>query len=93
MDPFVWFYILSTTRYGFITTTPKPHWGNADVIKHFKKFGVPIEFDTDVNAPALAEVKLGNHGYESLITVCYSIFFFHIVKYFQIVDCVSPKPQ
>lgn len=50
--------------YGYVTTTPKPNWGMADVLKYFKKFDVPIEFDTDVNAPALAEQQLGNHGYE-----------------------------
>jgi hypothetical protein len=55
-------------RYGFVTTTPKPHWGNADVVSHFKKFGVPIGFDTDVNAPAVTEAALGNHGYETSIS-------------------------
>lgn len=49
--------------YGHITTTPKANWGMADVLKYFKKFEAPIEFDTDVNAPALAEQQLGNHGY------------------------------
>ena len=45
--------------YGFITTTPKEAWRNADVLGFFKReFGdsTPIGFETDVNAPAMAEM-------------------------------------
>lgn len=28
-------------RYGYITTTPKPHWGNVDVLGRFAEFKVP----------------------------------------------------
>jgi fructokinase len=46
--------------FGHITTTPKPHWGNADVVGTMKKiFNVPIGFDTDVNGAALAEHRWG----------------------------------
>ena len=46
--------------FGHITTTPKPHWGNADVVGTMKKvFNVPIGFDTDVNAAALSEHHWG----------------------------------
>lgn len=42
--------------FGHITTTPKPHWGNVDVVGRLQKaFDVPIGFDTDVNGAALAE--------------------------------------
>jgi len=57
--------------YGYITTTPKPGWANTDVLgglfgeegddawrSHARlktKGGIPIGFDTDVNAPAMAE--------------------------------------
>jgi len=45
--------------YGHITTTPKEAWRNAaDVVGFFRsEFGdsTPIGFDTDVNAPAMAE--------------------------------------
>lgn len=46
--------------YGHITTTPKKAWRNAaDVVGFFKReFGdtTPIAFETDTNAPALAEM-------------------------------------
>ena len=51
----------SSPTYGFITSTPKPGWGNTDVLgglglKVNGEFAhIPHRFDTDVNAPALAE--------------------------------------
>ncbi|WP_279350417.1 ROK family protein [Erythrobacter litoralis] len=44
-------------NYGCITTTPKPGWQNCDLVGYFaRRFNMPIGFDTDVNAAALAEV-------------------------------------
>lgn len=47
--------------FGHITTTPKEGWRNvADVVGFFKReFGesIPIAFETDCNAPAMAEVS------------------------------------
>lgn len=46
-------------RWGTITNTPKPGWADCDIAGHFaRRFGVPIGFDTDVNAAALAEYRL-----------------------------------
>ncbi|MFO7682150.1 MAG: ROK family protein [Chloroflexota bacterium] len=46
--------------FGLITTTPKPHWANADVVGALQQaFPVPIGFDTDVNGAALAEHRWG----------------------------------
>jgi len=46
--------------YGYITSTPKPHWSNVDFVGAIKKhFPVPIGFDTDVNAAALGEQLWG----------------------------------
>lgn len=45
--------------YGYITSTPKQIWRNAEVVGFFKReFGdsIPIGFETDVNAPAMAEM-------------------------------------
>lgn len=43
-------------RWGCITTTPKPGWADCDIAGHFARtLGVPVGFDTDVNAAALAE--------------------------------------
>lgn len=42
--------------YGFITTTPKSGWQNADLLGPLRKrFDVPLGFDTDVNGAALGE--------------------------------------
>jgi fructokinase len=50
----------SDPRYGFITTTPKPGWSDTDVLGPFATaFGIPVGFDTDVNAAALAEGRWG----------------------------------
>ncbi|KAA8786149.1 fructokinase [Paenibacillus sp. 4624] len=46
--------------YGCITTTPKPGWSNCNVVGILKReFGLPIGWDTDVNAAALGEVTWG----------------------------------
>ena len=48
------------SKYGYITSTPKPGWKNVDVAQRLQRtFGVPTGFDTDVNASALAEVSYG----------------------------------
>jgi len=62
----------STTSptYGHITTTPKPGWAGADVLGLLRGRlgGVPIAFDTDVNAAALGELRCGaGRGLESLV--------------------------
>jgi len=50
----------SARNYGFITTTPKREWRNFDIVGAIHRhFAVPIGFDTDVNAAALAEHHWG----------------------------------
>ncbi len=52
--------IVGSPTYGYITTTPKPHWGQFDLVGHLKKhFSVPMSFDTDVNGAALGEYTWG----------------------------------
>lgn len=47
-------------RYGLITNTPKPGWSGTDMIDPFATaLGVPVGFDIDVNAAALAEGRWG----------------------------------
>ncbi len=46
--------------YGYITSTPKPGWQNTDFAGQIQAaLGVPIGFDTDVNAAALGEHRWG----------------------------------
>ncbi|OJH39098.1 ROK family protein [Cystobacter ferrugineus] len=46
--------------YGFITSTPKPGWRNADLAGPFRRaLDIPIGFDTDVNGAALGEKQWG----------------------------------
>jgi fructokinase len=50
----------SSPTYGYITTTPKPGWKNTDFAGEISRsFNIPVGFDTDVNAAALAEITWG----------------------------------
>jgi len=55
---------------GLITNTPKAGWANTDVVgKLNSALGVPVAFDTDVNAAALGEHRWG--AATGLDTFCY----------------------
>lgn len=46
--------------YGYVTTTPKPGWGNFDFLGTLRReFQVPFGWDTDVNAAAFGEATWG----------------------------------
>lgn len=61
---------LQSPTYGYITSTPKPGWANTDIAGEFRRaLDVPLEFDTDVNAAALAEWQWG--AAQSLDTFIY----------------------
>ncbi len=50
----------ASPSYGHITSTPKPGWAHADVAGAVRRaLGVPVAFDTDVNAAALGEHRWG----------------------------------
>jgi len=50
----------ASPTWGFITSTPKPGWANVDVAPRLAAaLGVPVAFDTDVNAAALGERRWG----------------------------------
>lgn len=55
----------SSKTYGYITSSNKPGWRYTDVLSYFQEFNVPIALDTDVNAPAIAEMRYGNHTGDS----------------------------
>lgn len=50
----------NSKTYGYITSTPKRLWRDTDFLGVFKeRYEIPIGWNTDVNAAALAEVTLG----------------------------------
>src|SRR6266511_1755240 len=49
-----------SATYGYITSTPKAGWANTDIVGALQQaLGVPVYFDTDVNAAALGEYRWG----------------------------------
>jgi len=49
-----------SSSFGFITSTPKAGWRNFDFVGTVHKaLGLPVGFDTDVNAAALGEARWG----------------------------------
>ncbi|MCB9137463.1 MAG: ROK family protein [Caldilineaceae bacterium] len=59
----------SSPTWGYITTTPKPHWHNTDLAGPLAAaLGVPVGFDTDVNGAALGEHRWGaGRGVDNLV--------------------------
>lgn len=50
----------TSPTFGYITTTPKPHWANVNLAGAIHAaLGVPIGFDTDVNIAGLGEWRWG----------------------------------
>lgn len=51
----------SSPRWGSITSTPKPFWQHSPLATVFRdRLGLPVAFDTDVNAAALGEASWGH---------------------------------
>ncbi|HEY8346709.1 MAG TPA: ROK family protein [Symbiobacteriaceae bacterium] len=59
----------TSPTYGWITSTPKPGWRNTAIRSAIASaLGVPVGFDTDVNAAALGEYRWGAaQGVENFI--------------------------
>lgn len=59
----------ASTTFGYITTTPKPHWAHVDFAGPIgSALNLPVGFDTDVNGAALAEWKWGaGQGLDTII--------------------------
>lgn len=50
----------SSTKFGYITTTPKPGWRDTPIVDPLREaFGIPVAIDTDVNAAAVGEGAWG----------------------------------
>jgi fructokinase len=60
----------ASPTWGYITTTPKPGWADVDLAGPIgSELGVPIGFDTDVNAAAIGEHRWG--AAQDVTTLCY----------------------
>lgn len=61
----------NSDTYGYITTTPKTPWQYYDIVGVFEKeMGIPVGFDTDVNASVLGEYTWGaGRGLDSCIYI------------------------
>lgn len=59
----------ASSTFGFITSTPKPGWQNADLAGEIRRaMRLPVGFDTDVNGAALAEGRWGAaHGLDTFL--------------------------
>jgi len=52
---------INSPQYGYITSTPKPGWKNTNIVGFFAdQLGIPVVFETDVNAAAIGEHKFGH---------------------------------
>lgn len=50
----------ASPSFGYIPTTPKPGWAHTNIVATLQEaLGVPVGFDTDVNAAALGEHRWG----------------------------------
>jgi len=60
-----------SARFGYILDTPKALWSQTDLVSPFAQhFHCPVSIDTDVNAAALAEARLGaGRGCDTLVYV------------------------
>ncbi len=61
----------ASLHWGYITSTPKEGWRNVDLAGSVRQaFGLPVAFDTDVNAAALGERQWGAaHGLDTFVYV------------------------
>jgi fructokinase len=61
----------SSQTFGYITTTPKRGWAYTEFVGRIRRaLGVPVAFDTDTNAAALAEARWGSgRGLDTFVYV------------------------
>lgn len=60
-----------SATHGQLLATPKPQWSYTDLLTPLReRFGCPVAIDTDVNAAALAEARIGaGRGCDTLVYV------------------------
>ncbi|GAT90424.1 fructokinase ScrK [Apilactobacillus kunkeei] len=64
-----------SSKYGYITDTPKPNWSNTNFLGTMKKrFDIPIFWTTDVNGSAYGEYITSIRNHNPLQTLVYYTF-------------------
>lgn len=62
----------NSKTYGYITSTPKPHWANINLVgKIREKLNVPVYFTTDVNSSAYGEIIARNQSQQNIKNLVY----------------------
>lgn len=62
----------NSSKYGYITTTPKSHWKDTDFVGYLKKYlSVPISWTTDVNGSAYGEYEMSLLANEQINSLVY----------------------
>ncbi|KAM9958313.1 hypothetical protein ACTFIW_001175 [Dictyostelium discoideum] len=61
----------TSETYGYITTTPKPNWGQTNILGWFDDYKCPKGFDTDVNGAAISETFHGLHERGEITSCAY----------------------
>ncbi len=60
----------ASSAYGHITSTPKPGWANADLLRPLRALGIPLGLETDVVGAAIGEWRWGaGRGVRNLVYV------------------------
>lgn len=81
--------------YGYITTTPKPHWGNTNILGMLhEKLNLPIAVDLDVAVAGLGEARWGaskNDSHSLYLTIGTGIGGGYIVNGKPVRGLISPE--
>jgi fructokinase len=85
----------SSPTYGYITTTPKPHWGNTNILGMLReKIKLPFAIDMDVAVAGLGEAKWGaskNNSHSLYLTIGTGIGGGYIIHGQPLRGLVSPE--
>ncbi|KRN26522.1 ROK family protein [Liquorilactobacillus mali] len=62
----------NSSKYGYVTSTPKPYWANTDFVGYIQqKIKVPIFWTTDVNGSAYGEYVMATLANEKINSLVY----------------------
>ncbi len=62
----------NSATYGYITSTPKPHWSHVNLVGKIREtLNVPIYFTTDVNSSAYGEILARKNAHQKVENLVY----------------------